>query len=542
MAAKIITFDEDARRALERGMDQLANAVKITLGPKGRNVVLEKKWGAPTITNDGVSIAKEIDLDDPQEKIGAELVKEVAKKTDDVAGDGTTTATVLAQAIIKEGLRNVAAGANPMSLKRGIERATELAVEAIKNQSKEVEGKDEIAQVGAISAADPEIGQTIAEAVDKVGKDGVITVEESNTFGMELDFVEGMRFDKGYISPYFITDPERMEAVLEDPYILIANSKISAVKDLLPVLEKVMQTGKPVLVLSEDVEGEALATLVVNKIRGTFRSVAVKAPGFGDRRKAMLQDIAILTGATVVSEEVGLKLESATLDLLGTAHKVVVTKDETTIVEGSGTPDQITGRINQIKSEIEKTDSDYDREKLQERLAKLSGGVAVIKVGAATEVELKEKKHRIEDAVQSTKAAVEEGIVPGGGVALLNAQAGLDKVDLEGDELTGVAIVRRALEEPLKQIAFNAGLEGGVIVEKVRALDPGHGLNAATGEYGDMLKFGVIDPTKVTRSALQNAASIAALFLTTEAIVAEKPEKTPAMPGGGGMPGGDMDF
>ena len=542
MAAKIITFDEDARRALERGMDQLANAVKITLGPKGRNVVLEKKWGAPTITNDGVSIAKEIDLDDPQEKIGAELVKEVAKKTDDVAGDGTTTATVLAQAIIKEGLRNVAAGANPMSLKRGIERATELAVEAIKNQSKEVEGKDEIAQVGAISAADPEIGQTIAEAVDKVGKDGVITVEESNTFGMELDFVEGMRFDKGYISPYFITDPERMEAVLEDPYILIANSKISAVKDLLPVLEKVMQTGKPVLVLSEDVEGEALATLVVNKIRGTFRSVAVKAPGFGDRRKAMLQDIAILTGATVVSEEVGLKLESATLDLLGTAHKVVVTKDETTIVEGSGTPDQITGRINQIKSEIEKTDSDYDREKLQERLAKLSGGVAVIKVGAATEVELKEKKHRIEDAVQSTKAAVEEGIVPGGGVALLNAQAMLDKVDLEGDELTGVAIVRRALEEPLKQIAFNAGLEGGVIVEKVRALDPGHGLNAATGEYGDMLKFGVIDPTKVTRSALQNAASIAALFLTTEAIVAEKPEKTPAMPGGGGMPGGDMDF
>jgi len=542
MAAKIITFDEDARRALERGMDQLANAVKITLGPKGRNVVLEKKWGAPTITNDGVSIAKEIDLDDPQEKIGAELVKEVAKKTDDVAGDGTTTATVLAQAIIKEGLRNVAAGANPMSLKRGIERATELAVEAIKNQSKEVEGKDEIAQVGAISAADPEIGQTIAEAVDKVGKDGVITVEESNTFGMELDFVEGMRFDKGYISPYFITDPERMEAVLEDPYVLIANSKISAVKDLLPVLEKVMQTGKPVLVLSEDVEGEALATLVVNKIRGTFRSAAVKAPGFGDRRKAMLQDIAILTGATVVSEEVGLKLENATLDLLGSAHKVVVTKDETTIVEGAGTADQITGRINQIKSEIEKTDSDYDREKLQERLAKLSGGVAVIKVGAATEVELKEKKHRIEDAVQSTKAAVEEGIVPGGGVALLNAQSALDKVDMEGDELTGVAIVRRALEEPIKQIAFNAGLEGGVIVEKVRALDPGFGLNAATGEYGDMLKFGVIDPTKVTRSALQNAASIGALFLTTEAIVAEKPEKTPAMPGGGGMPGGDMDF
>jgi chaperonin GroEL len=542
MAAKIITFDEDARRALERGMDQLANAVKITLGPKGRNVVLEKKWGAPTITNDGVSIAKEIELDDPQEKIGSELVKEVAKKTDDVAGDGTTTATVLAQAIVKEGLRNVAAGANPMSLKRGIERATELAVEAIKNQSKEVEGKDEIAQVGAISAADPEIGETIAEAVDKVGKDGVITVEESNTFGMELDFVEGMRFDKGYISAYFITDPERMETVLEDPYILIANSKVSAVKDLLPVLEKVMQTGKPVLVLAEDVEGEALATLVVNKVRGTFRSVAVKAPGFGDRRKAMLQDIAILTGATVISEEVGLKLENATLDLLGSAHKVVVTKDETTIVEGAGTADQIAGRINQIKSEIEKTDSDYDREKLQERLAKLSGGVAVIKVGAATEVELKEKKHRIEDAVQSTKAAVEEGIVPGGGVALLNAQSALDKVDLEGDEATGVAIVRRALEEPIKQIAFNAGLEGGVVVEKVRALDVGQGLNAANGDYGDMMKFGVIDPTKVTRSALQNAASIAALFLTTEAIVAEKPEKAPAMPGGGGMPGGDMDF
>ncbi len=541
MAAKIISFDEDARRALERGMDQLANAVKITLGPKGRNVVLEKKWGAPTITNDGVSIAKEIELDDPEEKIGAELVKEVAKKTDDVAGDGTTTATVLAQAIIKEGLRNVAAGANPMSLKRGIERATELAVEAIKNQSKEVDDKAQIANVGAISAADPQIGETIAEAVDKVGKDGVITVEESNTFGMELDFVEGMRFDKGYISPYFVTDSERMEAVLEDPYILIANSKISAVKDLLPVLEKVMQAGKPVLILAEDVEGEALATLVVNKIRGTFRSSAVKAPGFGDRRKAMLQDIAVLTGATVISEEVGLKLESATLDLLGTARKVIVTKDETTIVEGAGKDEDVQGRINQIKGEIEKTDSDYDREKLQERLAKLSGGVAVIKVGAATEVELKEKKHRIEDAVQSTKAAVEEGIVPGGGVALLNAQIALDKVDLEGDEATGANIIRRALEEPIKQIAVNAGLEGGVIVEKVRALDPGNGLNAETGEYGDMLKFGVIDPTKVTRSALQNAASIAALFLTTEAVVAEKPEKAPAMPGGG-MPGGDMDF
>ena len=462
------------------------------------------------------------------EKIGAELVKEVAKKTDDVAGDGTTTATVLAQAIVKEGLRNVAAGANPMSIKRGIEKAVELAVEAIKNSAKEVEGKDEIAQVGAISAADPQIGETIAEAVDKVGKDGVITVEESNTFGMELEFTEGMRFDKGYISPYFITDPERMEAVLDEPYILIANTKISAVKDLLPVLEKVMQTGKPMVVLSEDVEGEALATLVVNKIRGTFKSVAVKAPGFGDRRKAMLQDIAILTGGQVISEEVGLKLENATIDLLGTARKVVVTKDETTIVEGAGKDEDIKGRINQIKSEIEKTDSDYDREKLQERLAKLSGGVAVIKVGAATEVELKEKKHRIEDAVQSTKAAVEEGIVAGGGVALLNAQAALDKVDLEGDELTGATIVRRALEEPLKQIAHNAGLEGGVVIEKVRSMDPGHGLNAATGEYGDMFKFGVVDPTKVTRSALQNAASIAALFLTTEAVVAEKPEKEQA--------------
>jgi len=540
MAAKLITFDEDARRALERGMDQLANAVKITLGPKGRNVVLEKKWGAPTITNDGVSIAKEIELEDTMENVGAELVKEVAKKTDDVAGDGTTTATVLAQAIVKEGLRNVAAGANPMSLKRGIERAVELAVESIKHQSKEVEAKEEIAHVGAISAADPEIGEQIAEAVDKVGKDGVITVEESNTFGMELEFVEGMRFDKGYISPYFVTDPERMEAVLEEPYILIANSKISAVKDLLPLLEKVMQGGKPLLVISEDVEGEALATLVVNKIRGTFRSVAVKAPGFGDRRKAMLQDIAILTGAQVVSEEVGLKLENTTLDLLGSARKVVVAKDDTTIVEGAGKDDDIKGRINQIKAEIEKTDSDYDREKLQERLARLAGGVAVIKVGAATEVELKEKKHRIEDAVQSTKAAVEEGVVPGGGVAMLNAQAALDKVDLEGDEMTGAAIVRRALEEPLKQIAHNAGLEGGVIVEKVRSLDPGSGLDAATGDYVDMFKSGIIDPTKVTRSALQNAASIAALFLTTEAVIADKPEKDkpPAMPGGGG----DMDF
>src|SRR5213594_1544995 len=479
MAAKIITFNEEARRALERGMDKLANAVKITLGPKGRNVVLEKKWGAPTITNDGVSIAKEIELDDPMEKIGAELVKEVAKKTDDVAGDGTTTATVLAQSIVKEGLRNVAAGANPMGLKRGIERAVELTVEAIKNQSRDVEEKDEIAHVGAISAADPEIGEQIAEAVDKVGKDGVITVEESNTFGMELELVEGMRFDKGYISPYFITDAERMEAVLEEPYILIANQKISAVKDLLPVLEKVMQGGKPLLVIAEDVEGEALATLVVNKIRGTFRSVAVKAPGFGERRKAMLQDIAILTGGQVITEEVGLKLENVTLDLLGKARKVVVTKDETTLVEGGGTESDIKGRIAQIKAEIENTDSDYDREKLQERLAKLSGGVAVIKVGAATEVELKEKKHRIEDAVSTTKAAVEEGVVPGGGVALLRSQARIRDLaeKLEGDEATGAKIVARAAEEPLKQIAVNAGLEGGVVVEKVRNLKkPAEGL------------------------------------------------------------------
>jgi len=542
MGAKLISFDEEARRALERGMDKLANAVKITLGPKGRNVLLEKKWGAPTITNDGVSIAKEIDLEDPEEKLGAELVKEVAKKTDDVAGDGTTTATVLAQAMVKEGLRNVAAGANPMSLKRGIELAVEAAVEAIKNQAKEVESKDDIAHVAGISAADPEIGEQIAEAMDKVGKDGVITVEESQTFGMELELVEGMRFDKGYISPYFVTDPERMEGVVEDPYILLANSKIGAVKDLLPILEKVMQTGKPLVIIAEDVEGEALATLVVNKIRGTFRSVAVKAPGFGDRRKAMLQDIAILAGGQVISEEVGLKLENVKLDMLGTARKVVVTKDDTTIVEGGGSAEEIKGRINQIKAEIDKTDSDYDREKLQERLAKLSGGVAVIRVGAATEVELKEKKHRIEDAVQTTKAAVEEGNVPGGGVALLTAQTALEKLDLTGDEATGGRIVAKALEEPLKQIAHNAGLEGGVVVEKVRTLDPGWGLNASTGEYGDMFKFGVVDAAKVTRSALQNAASIAGLFLTTEALVAEKPEKEKMpMPGGGGM-GGDMDF
>jgi chaperonin GroEL len=542
MPAKLITFDEEARRALEKGMDKLANAVKITLGPKGRNVVLEKKWGAPTITNDGVSIAKEIELEDPQEKIGAELVKEVAKKTDDVAGDGTTTATVLAQAMVKEGLRNVAAGANPMSLKRGIEVAVEAAVEAIKNQAKDIDTRDDIAHVASISAADDEIGDQIAEAMDKVGKDGVITVEESQTFGMELELVEGMRFDKGYISPYFVTDPERMEAVLEEPYVLLANSKVSAVKDLLPVLEKVMQAGKPLVLIAEDVEGEALATLVVNKIRGTFKSTAVKAPGFGDRRKAMLQDIAILTGGQVISEEVGLKLENAKLDLLGSARKVVITKDDTTIVEGGGSEDEIKGRINQIKTEIDKTDSDYDREKLQERLAKLSGGVAVIKVGAATEVELKEKKHRIEDAVQTAKASVEEGIVPGGGVALLQAQSALDKLDLEGDEATGAAIVRKALEEPIKQIARNAGMEGGVVVSVVREHGDGYGLNAASGEYGDMVKFGVVDAAKVTRSALQNAASIAGLFLTTEAIVAEKPEKEkmPAMPGGGGM--GDMDF
>jgi len=535
---KLIAFDEEARRALESGMNKLADAVRVTLGPKGRNVVLEKKWGAPTITNDGVSIAKEIELEDPWEKVGAELVKEVAKKTDDVAGDGTTTATVLAWAMVREGLRNVAAGANPMSLKRGIEAAVEAAVESLRSQAKETEAKEQIAQVAAISAADTEIGQMIAEAIDKVGKDGVITVEESQTFGMEMELVEGMRFDKGYISPYFVTDPERMEAVLEDPYILLVGSKISAVRDLVPVLEKVMQTGKPLAIIAEDVEGEALATLVVNKIRGTFKSVAVKAPGFGERRKAMLQDMAILTGGQVVTEEVGLKLENVGLDLLGRARKVVVTKDETTIVEGAGSEADIKGRINQIKAEIENTDSDYDREKLQERLAKLSGGVAVIKVGAATEVELKEKKHRIEDAVSTTKAAIEEGVVPGGGVALLRAQqAILERAEkLEGDEATGCRLVARAVEEPLKQIAVNAGLEGGVVVEKVRSLgNPAEGLNAATGQYEDLFAAGVIDAVKVTRSALQNAASIAALFLTTEAVIVDKPEKeqAPAMPGGG---------
>ncbi|HVF76470.1 MAG TPA: chaperonin GroEL [Acidimicrobiales bacterium] len=534
--AKIIAFEEQARRSLEAGMNQLADAVRVTLGPKGRNVVLEKKWGAPTITNDGVSIAKDIELEDPFERLGAELVKEVAKKTDDVAGDGTTTATVLAWAMVREGLRNVAAGANPMSLKKGIEAAVEAAVASLKDISRETESKDQIAQVAAISAADPEIGGLISEAIDKVGKDGVITVEESQTFGMDMDLVEGMRFDKGYISPYFVTDPERMEAVLEDPYILLVGSKISAVRDLLPVLEKVMQSGRPLAVIAEDIEGEALPTLVLNKLKGTFKSVAVKAPGFGERRKAMLQDIAILTGGQVISEEVGLKLENVTIDLLGQARKIVVTKDETTIVEGSGDESDIKGRVSQIKAEIDNTDSDYDREKLQERLAKLSGGVAVIKVGAATEVELKEKKHRIEDAVSTTKAAVEEGVVPGGGVALLRSQARILDVaeKLEGDEATGAKIVARAVEEPLKQIATNAGLEGGVVIEKVRNLEGANGLNAATGEYEDLFAAGVIDAAKVTRSALQNAASIAALFLTTECVIVEKPqENAPAMPGGG---------
>jgi chaperonin GroEL len=540
--AKMIAFNEEARRGIERGMNVLADAVKVTLGPRGRNVVLEKKWGAPTITNDGVSIAKEIELDDPWEKIGADLVKEVAKKTDDVAGDGTTTATVLAQAMVREGLRNVAAGSNPMSLKRGIEKAVSAIADELLKIAKPVETKEQISATASISAADTTIGNMIAEAMDKVGKEGVITVEESNTFGLELELTEGMRFDKGYISAYFVTDTDRMETVMEDAYILIANSKITNIKDLVPVLEKVMQTGKPLVIIAEDVEGEALSTLVVNKIRGTFKSVAVKAPGFGDRRKAMLQDIAILTGATVISEEVGLKLDQTTLELLGTARKVVIAKEETTIVEGGGDADQIKGRVNQIRAEIEKSDSDYDREKLQERLAKLAGGVAVIKAGAATEVELKERKHRIEDAVRNAKAAVEEGIVAGGGVALLQAaKVALAKTKLSGDEATGGKIVEYAVESPLKQIAINAGLEGGVIVEKVRGLEAGFGLNAETGEYVDMIKSGIIDPAKVTRSALQNAASIAALFLTTEAVIADKPEPKPAAP----MPGGDgggMDF
>ena len=539
--SKIIAFDEQARRALESGMNQLADAVRVTLGPKGRNVVLEKKWGAPTITNDGVSIAKEIDLEDPYEKIGAELVKEVAKKTDDVAGDGTTTATVLAWAMVREGLRNVAAGANPKSLKRGIEAGVDAAVEAIRNQAVDVESKAQVAQVAAISADDDEVGAQISEAIDKVGKDGVITVEESQTFGMEMDLVEGMRFDKGYISPYFVTDPDRMEAVLEDPYILLVSSKISAVRDTVPVLEKVMQAGKQLLIVAEDVEGEALATLVVNKIRGTFISAAVKAPGFGDRRKAMLADMAVLTGGQVVSEDVGLKLENTTLDLLGRARKVVVTKDETTIVEGNGSKADVDGRIRQIQQEIENTDSDYDREKLQERLAKLSGGVAVLKVGAATEVELKEKKHRIEDAVSTTKAAIEEGVVAGGGVTLLRAQSAVREAAealSDRDEATGANIVAKSLEVPLYQISVNAGLEGGVVVEQVRQKEGSVGLNAATGEYEDLTAAGIIDAAKVTRSALQNAGSVAGLFLTTEAVVADKPEESPS--GAPSMP--DMDY
>ncbi|HTN57960.1 MAG TPA: chaperonin GroEL [Protaetiibacter sp.] len=539
--AKIIAFDEDARRGLERGLNTLADAVKVTLGPRGRNVVLEKKWGAPTITNDGVSIAKEIELDDPYEKIGAELVKEVAKKTDDVAGDGTTTSVVLAQALVREGLRNVAAGADPISLKRGIEKAVQAVEIELRANAKEVETKEEYAATASISAADPEIGALIAEAIDKVGKEGVVTVEESNTFGTTLELTEGMRFDKGYLSAYFVTDPERQEAVFEDPYILIVNGKISNIKDLLPIVDKVIQAGKQLLIIAEDVDGEALATLVVNKIRGIFKSVAVKAPGFGDRRKAQLQDIAILTGGQVISEEVGLKLENATLDLLGQARKVIVTKDETTIVEGAGSADAIAGRVKQLRQEIDNTDSDYDREKLQERLAKLAGGVAVIKAGAATEVELKERKHRIEDAIRNAKAAGEEGIVSGGGVALIQAgKTAFEKLELSGDEATGANIVKVAIDAPLKQIALNAGLEPGVVVDKVRNLPVGQGLNAATGEYVDMLAAGISDPVKVTRSALLNAASIAGLFLTTEAVVADKPEKNPA-PAGGDM-GGGMDF
>ena len=540
--AKLIAFDEEARRGLEAGMNKLADAVRVTLGPKGRNVVLDKKWGAPTITNDGVSIAKDIELEDPYERIGAELVKEVAKKTDDVAGDGTTTATVLAWTMVREGLRNVAAGANPMSLKKGIEVAVEAAIGSIKALAKEVDSKEQIAQVASISSADEEIGQMISEAIDKVGKDGVITVEESQTFGMEMDLVEGMRFDKGYISPYFVTDTDRMEASLEDPYILFVASKITNVRDMLPILEKVMQSGRTLIIIAEDVEGEALATLVVNKIRGTFKSAAVKAPGFGDRRKAMLQDMAILTGGQVISEEVGLKLENVTLDLLGRAKKVVITKDETTIIEGAGAEDDIKGRISQIKAEIDNTDSDWDREKLQERLAKLAGGVAVIKVGAATEVELKEKKHRIEDAVSATRAAIEEGVVAGGGTALVRARPAVLKVveSLTGDEATGARTVYESLTSPARHIADNAGLEGAVVVQRVESEKGAIGLNAATGEFTDLMKAGILDPAKVTRAALQNAASIAALVLTTECLVADKPEKPGAAPagGGGGMPGG----
>jgi chaperonin GroEL len=540
VASKLLKFGEEARRGLEAGVDKLADAVAITLGPKGQNVVLDKKWGAPTITNDGVTIAKEIELEDPWENMGAQLTKEVATKTNDVAGDGTTTATVLARAMVKAGLKNVAAGANPMALKRGIERGVVAAVEAIKAQANDVETKDDVANVASISAADSEIGQTIAEAMDKVGKDGVITVEESNTFGIELEFTEGMQFDKGYISPYFITDPDRQEAVIEDPYILFANKKISSVQEFVPVLEKVMQSGKPLVVVAEDVEGEALATIVVNKIRGTFSSVAVKAPGFGDRRKAMLQDMAILSGGQVISEEVGLKLENVTLDLLGQARKIVVSKDTTTIVEGAGSSEDVQGRINQVKAEIDKTDSDWDREKLQERLAKLAGGVAVIKVGAATEVELKEKKHRIEDAVSATRAAVEEGVVPGGGVTLIRAESAFDTLDLEGDEATGAQIVRTSLQEPARRIAQNAGHEGSVIVAHIREEADARGFDAAAGEWTDMLKAGIVDPTKVTRSALQNAASIAALVLTTESTVVEKPEEEEPAAAGAGAGAGHM--
>jgi chaperonin GroEL len=544
MAAKDLRFSEEARKGLQAGVDKLADTVKVTLGPKGRNVVLEKKWGAPTITNDGVTIAKEIELEDAWENMGAKLAYEVANKTDNVAGDGTTTATVLAQAMVREGLRQVAAGANPMELKRGIEAAVDSAVKFIGEMARDIETTEEIAHVASISANnDTSIGEVIADAMDRVGKDGVITVEEGQTFGLELEFTEGMQFDKGYISPYFITDPDRQEAILDDPFILIANQKITSVNDLVPVLEKVMQTGKGVLVIAEDVEGEALATLVVNKIRGTFSSIAVKAPGFGERRKAMLQDIAILTGGTVISEEVGLKLENVSTELLGRARKVVISKDNTTVIDGDGSEADVKARIAQIEREIENTDSDWDREKLQERLAKLSGGVVVIKAGAATEVELKEKKHRIEDAVQAARAAVEEGVVPGGGVALLRAQAAIDKIrGGSDDEKTGRTIVRKSMEEPLRQIAFNAGFEGGVVVEQVRAAEGSSGFNAATGVYEDLLAAGVIDPAKVTRSTLQNAASIAALLLTTEALVVEQPEDAPAMPGGHGHDGGGMDF
>ena len=533
--SKILKFDDEARRALEAGVNRLADAVKVTIGPKGRNVVLDKKFGAPTITNDGVSIAREIELEDPFENMGAQLVKEVATKTNDIAGDGTTTATVLAQALVREGLRNVAAGANPMGVKRGIEAAVTAAVASIADLAKEIDEKSEIAQVAAISAADPQIGEVIADAIDKVGKDGVVTVEESNTFGMELEFTEGMQFDKGYLSPYFVTDAERQEAVLDDPYILFLNGKISSVQDLVPVLEKVMQSGKPLLIIAEDVEGEALATLVVNKIRGTFSSVAVKAPGFGERRKAMLQDMAILTGGQVIAEEIGLKLDNTTLDLLGRARKVVINKDDTTIIEGAGTTEDVAGRVAQIKREIDDTDSDWDREKLQERLAKLSGGVAVVKVGAATEVELKEKKHRIEDALSATRAAIEEGVVAGGGTALVRAKSSVSSVvdGLEGDERTGATIVLRALDAPARMIADNAGLEGAVVVQQLERETGNVGLNAATGEFEDLLKAGVIDPAKVTRAALQNAASIASLLLTTECLVADKPEEGGA---GGGMP------